>query len=496
MNTSDTTEASKENETKTSAYYDIHTHIFTLDHAPVKSWIDRFIRGFLREKDIWKQTPIGAILLITILIFTISMVITSSCNFFSIEPFILFKDSRISITFFKDDCFSGKTIISLLLSTVVTIFSLLLLNKVLSPKRKNKEKSSFKKILKVLRNPIPDLLADMYYEKEAFLDTMDTTLDGQFQKVVKFANEIRFRLINRNDIQFSNDTHIVFVHLPMNYGKNQTANPYDLFWNRFRDSLKRNIGKLEVGKTMVLPFYGVHLNDIMNDNSFSAIGFINKHIISNRMDLSPAWAEIIDNIKFVDKPISVGFKVYPPCDPNFKKVLNNENLQAFFEMCAEKRIPITTHCSDGGFELNQSSNANPIHWKNLLIKNTELKVNFAHMGGGGCFSKYVEKQKVNGWLKTILALQGVNSNVYSDISYVCAETPNEVKDYLLKEKEKDPKGHKNVLWGTDWPMALMEKEEYIDIFDDFWTSDIMSNFHDFTQINAERFLWTPKSGTI
>ncbi|GAH83666.1 unnamed protein product, partial [marine sediment metagenome] len=73
---------------------------------------------------------------------------------------------------------------------------------------------------------------------------------------------------------------------------------------------------------------------------------------------------------------------------------NKAKVKLLYKTCVERNIPITTHCSNGGFkaasnpqELTDPGN----NWAKVLKKYPDLKINFAHFGSGD-----------NSWQQTII----------------------------------------------------------------------------------------------
>jgi predicted TIM-barrel fold metal-dependent hydrolase len=164
-----------------------------------------------------------------------------------------------------------------------------------------------------------------------------------------------------------------------------------------------------------------------------------------------------------------GIKLYPPLG----YLPTHPNLTEVFEYCAQYDIPITLHCSPGGmknfrkknyirsweeknhWEDFKTSEGNksvyytaPAQWRPVLKKWPNLRVNFAHFGGGD--------QLVAGqleWLNEIIRLIKDYPFVYTDISY---HTDKASPSKLLELIEKHDFLNKRVMFGTDYIMMMMD----------------------------------------
>ena len=133
------------------------------------------------------------------------------------------------------------------------------------------------------------------------------------------------------------------------------------------------------------------------------------------------------------KGVFKGVKFYPPLG----YLPTHPNLEAIFEYCAQYDIPITVHCSQGGLrnfrdenyvrswegadhlEDFTSSNGNkslyytaPEKWAPVLKKWRNLRINFAHFGGGDKLA-LDDRQ----WLDAIIQIIQNHPKAYTDISY-------------------------------------------------------------------------------
>ncbi len=177
-----------------------------------------------------------------------------------------------------------------------------------------------------------------------------------------------------------------------------------------------------------------------------------------------------------------GIKLYPPL--GFYPF--DERLDKVYDYAQKHQIPIMMHCSRGGiFYRGKLKKADCIHPKTgkalkkrknkkfmdhytdpanyayVLEKFPDLKICFAHFGGGDEWEKYrnspdPEVYKTS-WLFTILELIKNHPNVYADTSYTFADFSllPQLKVLLATPKVRD-----RILFGSDFYMSNLEGSEY------------------------------------
>ncbi|MCX6225266.1 MAG: amidohydrolase family protein [Bacteroidia bacterium] len=198
--------------------------------------------------------------------------------------------------------------------------------------------------------------------------------------------------------------------------------------------------------------------------------------------------------------IFAGIKLYPPlgfnpwpcdCQPHEKKEMKHLDCEArqakvelLYQWCVERNIPITTHCSNGGFvtDTRHIKLTNPgTGWAKVIEAYPGLKINFAHFGAG-------DEQ----WRETIVKhILRPGSNVYTDFS--CSAMSNE----YYKELEKTIKSSNNpgllserILFGSDFMINLVWTESYNQYLQYFTnTKHLISNKVKLCNENPERFLF-------
>ena len=153
------------------------------------------------------------------------------------------------------------------------------------------------------------------------------------------------------------------------------------------------------------------------------------------------------------------------------------NTHFLYQYCIKKNIPMTTHCSDGGFVIMDEDwsreRANPEFWMGVLNFYPELKLNFGHFG----IQVRSEKDSWGRWNSFIIdmILNDDCPNVYADISDLGATTKKydelgkAIKGYIsIKAKgdahKKDlfkEKLYRNLLFGTDFMVNLFGTDSYL-----------------------------------
>lgn len=160
-----------------------------------------------------------------------------------------------------------------------------------------------------------------------------------------------------------------------------------------------------------------------------------------------------------------GIKMYPPLgfDPWPTDQIEKTKVQYLYKFCSEKGIPITTHCSSGGFKtiFNNKKLTNPAKWEQVLQKYSNLKLNLAHMG-----------QDNKNWMKKVINLitDKTYPNVYTDFS----DYGHDQKFYRsLKKTMNDNKGSEDrIMFGSDFMINLLDSNSYNEYLKIFFESKL------------------------
>ncbi|MCG2817249.1 MAG: amidohydrolase [Candidatus Aminicenantes bacterium] len=168
-----------------------------------------------------------------------------------------------------------------------------------------------------------------------------------------------------------------------------------------------------------------------------------------------------------------GIKVYPPLgfdpwpdDGSGKPTEESWKVRFLYNFCQTRGIPITTHCSDGGWIVSDTENArlwtSPARWAPVLERYDRLTVNFAHFGAQARSGK-------DEWRKQILDLMCRFENVYADLSFIgCRKGAYEdLASCITRFCSGFPDGAKRrerilsrILFGTDFLIHLIRAESY------------------------------------
>ncbi len=186
------------------------------------------------------------------------------------------------------------------------------------------------------------------------------------------------------------------------------------------------------------------------------------------------------------KNIFAGIKLYPPL--GFEPWPNNSEertkVELLYDTCIKKNIPVITHCSTGGFlvENNYKAFSDPSNqWAEVLSYYPNLKINFAHFGSGdNAWEKAIVKHIFNG-----------DNRVYTDFS---CNTKKDLYYKGLSEVLKEGNNEKlenRVLFGSDFMIHLIWLESYNEYFEDFINTTHLSDDlkKRFASDNAEQFLF-------
>ena len=223
--------------------------------------------------------------------------------------------------------------------------------------------------------------------------------------------------------------------------------------------------------------------------------------------LSYNWEPFRGNLDTLGRDVFLGIKVYPPTGFNPWPMNNKEQsdmipnggrtkLTDFYSYCVEKNIPITAHCSSGGFLTDPSYKdfANPARWEKVLAMYPTLRLNLAHLGYDdnddevmtGLFNE-------KSWRRAAADLACKYENVFVDISYRGVKPRYYEELRKLLESLTDPVRKRledKIIFGSDFMINLMSVESYSKYMHDFMSSAMNVELMDkFCNRNPERFLY-------
>lgn len=192
-----------------------------------------------------------------------------------------------------------------------------------------------------------------------------------------------------------------------------------------------------------------------------------------------------------------GIKLYPPLgfDPWPKDKKEREKAELIYQFANDKKIPITTHCDDGGYRIMEAEMAwkytSPDRYAEVLKKYPDLKINFAHLG-----QQYYRSYglfKNNDWRIKIFKLMLEYPNVYSDFSFSII-LKNYFKMILHEIGEFNEADQKiisdRLMYGSDFNINLNKIDSYTDYLRIFENSILTDEqIFKFSNINPEKFLF-------
>jgi hypothetical protein len=187
-----------------------------------------------------------------------------------------------------------------------------------------------------------------------------------------------------------------------------------------------------------------------------------------------------------------GIKLYPPIgfNPWPAETKERAKVECLYGFCCAKEIPLTVHCSDGGFKLHKKAAdfTCPDRWISVLSDQRfgSLKLNLAHFGKQSTKKYFLFSQE--GWRSRILELISY-PNVFTDFSYIGVD---EEHYGMLKEVyEANPALNDKLLFGSDFMINLLDVASYNTYLDLFCTTTSfgVAQKKSLCNTNPEKFLW-------
>ncbi len=202
------------------------------------------------------------------------------------------------------------------------------------------------------------------------------------------------------------------------------------------------------------------------------------------------WEEFDGSIKSIGSHYFMGIKVYPPLgfDPWPEDSSELAKVKYMYEFTIKNNIPITAHCSPGGFLVDDAYRdfSSPFKWVSVLESYPDLRLNLAHFGG----------EEKPAWRDKILELilKHDYKNFYTDISYQGVHKESykslrKVFDRYQSEERKRLSEH--VIFGTDFMINLQDITSYSQYMKYFIEADTFTPEEKdmMCRKNAERFLF-------
>ncbi len=252
----------------------------------------------------------------------------------------------------------------------------------------------------------------------------------------------------------------------------------------------------------IYPFLGINTKnyklqgvDALFDKYFKEY----KHDHQSLYDRMGTFEGDIDDMK---SNFFAGVKVYPPLGFDPWPGNNAEELDkvmCLYRHCCKKNIPITTHCSDGGFSLVDEAKefTSPEKWRTVLSNKefSGLRLNFAHFGRQGRRWYGAGNHDWENMIVSLIASR--DNNVYADFSYRGCEDGyyDGLNKLMDKQPEKDRELLKQrILFGSDFMINLLDSDSYNQYLAGFMDKGNPLGAEErvrFCSANPERFLFGP-----
>ena len=184
--------------------------------------------------------------------------------------------------------------------------------------------------------------------------------------------------------------------------------------------------------------------------------------------LAHDWSTFDGNIESLGSHAFAGIKVYPPLgfnpwpeegdgysdDKELKQEL--EKVRYLYGYCISHNIPVTAHCSKGGFLVDKKYRnfASPAKWTKVLEQKefNQLRLNLGHFGGA----------ESDDWRDLAVNLVMKYDNVYTDISYqgVDQKIYRHLKLFLDSKGAERQRLMCKIIFGSDFMINLQDIATY------------------------------------
>lgn len=245
----------------------------------------------------------------------------------------------------------------------------------------------------------------------------------------------------------------------------------------------------------IYPFLGINTRNYDAASVSELLSRCFSGYTGKRDDLHAHMGTFDGVIEKVGSNVFAGIKLYPPLgfDPWPGEGEEKEKVKGLYKLCQEKEIPITAHCSDGGFAVDDNAKeyTNPEKWREVLGEYPKLKLNLAHFGKQGDVIGFIPR---HAWRKTVIDLILSHDNVYTDISCLAFDDDfykdlNELLDDY--DEERRDRLSRRILFGSDYMINLLWAKSYNEYLDLFIRTERIGEAEKalFCNGNAVRFLF-------
>ncbi len=298
---------------------------------------------------------------------------------------------------------------------------------------------------------------------------------------------------------------IVMTPLIMDFGLKNYKNsnsPYKIRWKPvvaqiedlclgIRDYYRHRDAYIKSESSPIPPLFGIHPFIGINTQNYQLKSFpptegltsfledlLDKNFREFENDTTPEmrcrklseldWSTFNGNIESLGSYHFAGIKVYPPLGfnpwpektdgyiDNTEMEMEREKVQYLYEFCIRHNIPLTAHCSSGGFLVDKKYRefASPAKWAKVLQQKQyeQLRLNLAHFGG-------VERDD---WRDLVAELVLNYANVYTDISYqgVDRKIYGKLKLFFDSKGADRQRLMEKIIFGSDFMINLQDITTY------------------------------------
>ncbi len=197
------------------------------------------------------------------------------------------------------------------------------------------------------------------------------------------------------------------------------------------------------------------------------LGRVFKDYKGSRKALQEAWGKLFEDYQQHNFDLDTvpsgsnyfaGIKLYPPLgfDPWPDDGAKKDKVKALYKYCQDRQIPVTVHSSQGGFvvvgENEMEANASIVKWEHVLGEYTHLKLNLAHFP--------INSPEEASRLRVVinLIMNNDHPNVYADFAIRAIDEAYYIE--LKKLLDNKPGLRDRILFGSDFPMVLLDLESY------------------------------------
>jgi len=187
-----------------------------------------------------------------------------------------------------------------------------------------------------------------------------------------------------------------------------------------------------------------------------------------------------------------GIKLYPPLgfDPWPDGADERRKVERLYRFCEARRIPITVHCSDSGFQTVRKRQfeqyTSPERWERVL-EAYGLTINFAHLGKRLFLHRFPDGR----WERRILDYIARWDGVYADFANCPGDWYYGRLRTLIDESPHAEKLRSRILFGSDFPINLLDVDSYNDYLRAFGGTPHLTDGEKalFCSANPDRFLF-------